>query len=59
MIEIDLWTVKTSAKDILEADTILNDFFRDFHVGIPAGNLAGNLAEGQLMPFCSLQMMRD
>jgi len=45
--EIDLWEIKTRIKDILEADTTLADFFRNFHVGAPAGNLA----EGQPMPY--------
>lgn len=45
--EIDLWAIKTRIKDILEANTTLNEFFRDFHVGAPAGNVS----EGQPMPY--------
>lgn len=40
MTEIDLWTVKTSVRDILEVDAAtLNDHFRDFHVSVLAENL--------------------
>ena len=45
--EIDLWAIKTRIKDILENDTTLNDYFRDFHLGAPSGNVG----EGQPMPY--------
>lgn len=45
--EIDLWAVKTRTKNVLEVDTTLNDFFRDFHVGTPTGNLV----ECQPIPY--------
>lgn len=45
--EIDLWAMKTRIKDILEADTTLNDYFREFHVGAPVGNIA----KSQPMPY--------
>jgi len=37
--EINLWTVKTRIKDILENDTTLNAYFRNFQVGAPNENL--------------------
>ena len=42
-----MWAIKTRIRNILEADSILASYFREFQVGAPAGNVS----EGQPMPY--------
>ena len=47
MVEADIWAIKTRIRDILEANTTLSSYFRDFQVGAPNGNISND----QPMPY--------